>query len=230
MDQRAHDVQEDLKNIDRTRAALDHKLQLLDRRIGDTVQEAKAAALEAVDHASGKISDLLDAVGHGPIRDLISRAAGRPLAIAGGLVALGLLAAWMDRRRRDSGIHPYFPSKAHGVDVMPADRDAQTERGVYPFFPPIESRRFGSGRVSGEARLESRHHRPTFFQTVRDDLNDELRREAGRLRDSVVHAGRSLIRDLTRTAGAMLIERLTHPPAECREDAVDRLAETRRLT
>lgn len=230
MDQRTHDVQEDLKNIDRTRAALDQKLQLLDRHIDDTVREAKAAALEAVEHASGKLSDLLDTVGRGPIPHLISRAASRPLALVGGLVALGLLTAWMDRRRRGSGISPYFPSTAHRADVMPDDRDAQTERGVYPFFPLVESRRVDHRRMSGEAGRESRPHRRTFLQAVRDDLNDELRREGRRLRETVAHAGRSLFRDLARAAGAMLIEHLSHPPAGRREHArVDRLPEPRRL-
>jgi hypothetical protein len=230
MDQRTRDVQEDLKNIDRTRAALDQKLQLLDRHIDDTVREAKAAALEAVDHASGKLSDLLDTVGRGPIPHLFSRAASRPLTLVGGLVALGLLTAWMDRRRRDTGIHPYFPSKARGVEMMPDDRDARTERGVYPFFPPVESRRFDDRGISGEAGHESRQHRRTFFQTVRDDLNEELRCEGERLREAVVHAGRSLFRDLTNAAGAMLIERLAHPPAERRESVrMDRLPEPRRL-
>jgi hypothetical protein len=209
MDQRTRDVQEDLKNIDRTRAALGQKLQLLDRHIDDTVREAKAAA------------------------HLISRAASRPLTLVGGLVALGLLTAWMDRRRRGGGSTPYFLSNARDADVMPGDRDARTERGVYPFFPPIESRRFDHRWMSGEAGHESRQHRRTFLQAVRDDLNDELRRESRRLRETVVHAGRSLFRDLAHAAGAMLIEHLSHPPAGRRESArnvrTDRLPEPRWL-
>lgn len=229
MDQRTHDVQEDLKNIDRTRAALDEKLQLLDRRIDDTVRETRAAAMEVFERAGAKVSHLLDTARHGPIPYLFSRAARRPMALAGGIVALGVLAAWIDRRHRGR-VYPYFPSNTRGADVMPDDGHARTPRGVYPFFPSVEFRRVDHRRTSEPEPGPQRQGR-TILRTVREDLAEEFRREGIRLRETALHAGRSLFRDLARTAGTLLIDQLSRPPdGRSHDDRLDRLSETRRLT
>ena len=52
MDQRAHDVEEDLKNILQTRLALADKIQTLERRVQETVQTSKTVALDALDQAA----------------------------------------------------------------------------------------------------------------------------------------------------------------------------------
>jgi len=224
-----------LTNIHRTRAALDEKLRLLDHRIDDTVREIRAAALEVLERASGKVSELLDAAGRGPIPYLFSRAASRPFALVGGVVALGLLAAWIDRRHRDTGVSPYSPSRTRGAAVMPDDGHAQTARGVYPFFPDAEYRRFDRRRSFGKvvpgSRHTARHTRP-IFQAAWDELSEELRLEGVRMRKAALHAGRSFFRDLVRIAGTLLIEQLRHLPGrrDERRRPSDRLSETRRLT
>lgn len=231
MDQRTRDVQEDLKQIDRTRAALDEKLQLLDRRIDDTVRETKAATLEVFESAGEKVSHLVETMRHGPIPYLVSRATRQPLALVGGVVALGLLATWIDRRRRSNGgIYPYFPSTIRGADVMPDDGHARTRRGVYPFFPSVESRRLNHRRTTGEPGPGSGRQPRSLLRTVGEDLTEELRHEGVRLREAALCASRSLFRDLAQTAGALLIAQLSRPSGRSRDDHVDRLPEMRRLT
>ena len=49
MDQRTHDVEEDLKNILHTRLALSDKIDRLERHVEETVEATKTAALDALD-------------------------------------------------------------------------------------------------------------------------------------------------------------------------------------
>jgi len=209
---------------------LDEKLQLLDDRIDDTVRETRAAASEMFERAGETVSHFVEAARHGPIPYLLSRAARQPLALAGGVVALGVLAVWIDRRNRNDGVYPYFPSNARGADVMPDDGHARTPRGVYPFFPSVESRRFNHPSRTSEQDPGSQRHRHTLLRTVQEDLTEELRREGVRLREAALHASRSLFHDLARAAGAMLIEQLNRPSGRSHDDRLNRLPEMRRLT
>lgn len=235
MDQRARDVQEDLENIDRTRAALDEKLQLLDRHIKETFRETRAATLEVLERAGAKVSHLLDPAKCGSIPYLFSRGTRRPLTVVGGVVALALLARWIDRRHRAGGVYPYFPPKAQGADVMPDDGHPQTPRGVYPFFPDAEYRRFDRRRSSGEvgraSRSPVRRHRP-MFHAAWEELSEEVRLEGAKMRRAALYAGQSFFRDLARIAATLLIEQLRHLPARRPEKPRHPKppSETRRLT
>ncbi|BFU94933.1 MAG: protein of unknown function [Nitrospira sp.] len=180
-----------MKNIQRTRIALDEKIHLLEHQVEHRVRETRDAVLEIIDRT---------------IPSAFSRAAGeRPLVLAGGVVVLALLAGWIDRRHRNGG--------------------------VYPFFPSLEYRRFDRRRRTGEPKPGSPRNRRTILRTVREDVGEELRREGIRLREAALYAGRSLFRDLARTASALLIKHLTRSSAgRHHDDRLDRLSETRRFT
>ena len=133
MDQRAHDVEEDLKNILHTRLALTQKIQLLEKRVEDTVQGTKAAALATLDFARNKAVDFVESATYHMNPSV--QANRRPWIMVGGAIAVGFVAGLIEQRRRASGVYPYYPPKAAGADVMPSQaREAEVPRGVYPFY------------------------------------------------------------------------------------------------
>ena len=60
MDKRTHDVEEDLKHILHIRMSLGHKIDLLEKRVEETVQGTKAVALAALDFARIKAVDFIE--------------------------------------------------------------------------------------------------------------------------------------------------------------------------
>ena len=134
MDQRAHDVEEDLKNILHTRMVLADKIQLLEQRVADIVHGTKAAALGALDLAKSKAVDFIESASHNLNPSL--QAGRRPWIMVGSAVVVGFLAGLLEQRRRTSGVYPYYPPEAAGAPVMPSSERGQAEipSGVYPFY------------------------------------------------------------------------------------------------
>jgi hypothetical protein len=60
MDQRAHDVEEDVKSILQTRLALADKIETLERHVEATVESTKAAALDALDLARNRAAGFIE--------------------------------------------------------------------------------------------------------------------------------------------------------------------------
>ena len=60
MDQRAHDIEEDVKSILQTRLALADKIETLERQVEATVESTKAAALDALDLAREKAAGFIE--------------------------------------------------------------------------------------------------------------------------------------------------------------------------
>jgi hypothetical protein len=220
MDQRAHAVEADLKNILNTRLALAHKLQLLEKQVEDTVRGTKAATRATLDLAKNKTVKLIEAVTYNLNPPVL--AGKRPWIMVGGAVAVGFVASLMEQRRRASGVYPYYPPKAKGAKVMPsAGRGrANVPSGVYPFYSAEEQHpartsewpRGSSNRVEDRRRSTERvsHVWRSWF-SLWDELTDDLTQQRMRLQRAVIHAGRSFIRDLTHIAGQILLDQLNRP-------------------
>jgi len=61
MDQRAR-IEQDLTNIHQTRLAMTSKLEQLERRVQDSVQQAKTSARDVVDHTQDAAQQLIDRI------------------------------------------------------------------------------------------------------------------------------------------------------------------------
>lgn len=211
MDQRAHDVEEDLKNILHTRMVLADKIQLLEERVADIVHGTKAAALGVLDLARNKAVDFIESASHNMNPSL--QAARRPWIMVGSAVAVGFLAGLLEQRRRPSGVYPYYPPEAAGAPVMPSPERGQAEipSGVYPFYsaqggPPSRRR---SVRFERPRRpMEDGRRSIGWIAALWGELADELTQERTRLQRAVLYAGRSFIHDVVRIAGQSLLDQL----------------------
>jgi hypothetical protein len=226
MDQREHDVEEDLKNILRTRLALSEKIQSLEQRVENTVQGTKETAMDTMEAAKHiALQWVTSTTGRLTSIDMLGR---RPPIIVGGIMAMGLFAIWMTQRKQHgrSGVYPYYPPRAAGADVL-----IQEERsGVYPSHTPraegIEalSQEDASRQRSPESystyspqsnsigktkRSETGETRSSSFpQQVSEflhGLKGEIAHEQTRLQQAALHIGRSFVRDMVHIAGQSLV-------------------------
>jgi ElaB/YqjD/DUF883 family membrane-anchored ribosome-binding protein len=222
MDQRAHDVEEDVKSILQTRLALADKIATLERQVEVTVESTKAAALDVLDMARNKAAGFIERTTHHLNPSL--QAGRRPWVMVGTAIAVGFFAGFIEHKRRRSGVYRYYPPDAEGADVMPEDERSREPRGVYPFYGREQARprpgRPQSGDPVGRRRSEaetSNMWKP--FQALWDDLTGEVVQERDRLQNAVLHAGRSFIQDVVRIAGESLLDQLSRsggPGAACR--------------
>jgi hypothetical protein len=210
MDQRAHDVEEDLKDILRTRLALGDKIQSLERRVEETVYGTKAAALEALDLARNKAADFIESTTY-QLNPSV-QAVRRPWLMVGSAIAVGVFAGLMEQRRR-TGVYRYYPARADAADVMPENGEADVPRGVYPFYGreqlPSEARA-NRPRIEADSRSSTRMSdvmRP--LRTAWDELIGELAHERHRLQETALYAGRCFIQDIVRIAGQSILDQLS---------------------
>jgi hypothetical protein len=221
MDKRTYDVEEDLKHILYTRVSLGHKIDLLEKRVEETVQGTKAVALAAVDFARSNAVDFIESAAH-HIKPTV-QAARSPWMMVGGAVAVGVIAGLIEQRRRRAGVYPYYPPQAEGADVMPSPEHEQTDvsRGVYPFYSGQEQlpapRSFGPSARPRRRTQPSPRSRGWTADVWRplcslwEELAGELTQERLRLQGAVLIAGRSFVRDIVRIAGQALLDQLQRP-------------------
>jgi ElaB/YqjD/DUF883 family membrane-anchored ribosome-binding protein len=212
MDQRAHDVEEDVKNILQTRLALADKIETLERQVEATVESTRAAAWDALDLAKNKAAGFLERTTHHLNPSV--QAGRRPWIMVGTAVAIGLFAGLIEQRRRGSGVYRYYPPDADAADVMPEDGRAREPRGVYPFYGREQARSGGERRARVDY-LEQRSRgteTSDMWKPVRelwDDLTAEVVQERNRLQDAALHVGRSFLQDVVRVAGQSLLDQLS---------------------
>ena len=212
MDQRAHDVEEDLKNILQTRLALADKIQTLERHVEATVESTKAAALDALDLARNKAAGFIESTTQ-HLNPTV-QAGRRPWIMVGSAIAVGFFAGLIEQRRRGSGVYRYYPPQADGADVMPEDGRSHEPSGVYPFYGREKSRRYGTRRRFTAEPEDPRPQSAIFdawkpLRGLWDELTTEVAQERDRLQNSVLHAGRSFIQDVVRIAGQSLLDQLS---------------------
>jgi ElaB/YqjD/DUF883 family membrane-anchored ribosome-binding protein len=211
MDQRAHDVEEDVKHILQTRLALEDKIETLERRVEATVESTKMAALDALDLARNKAAGFIESTTQ-QLNPSV-QAGRRPWIMIGSAVALGLFAGLIEQRRR-SGVYPYYPASAGGADVMPEDGRSKEPSGVYPFYGretprPNVSRRRRDDQTEEDSSQTARAEFLQPLQSLWDELRTEVVQERDRLQNAVLQTGRAFIHDVVRIAGQSLLDQLT---------------------
>jgi ElaB/YqjD/DUF883 family membrane-anchored ribosome-binding protein len=212
MDQRAHDVEKDLRNILQTRLALADKIDELGRQVEATVESTKMAALDALDLARDKAAGFIESTTHHLNPSV--QAGRRPWIMVGSAIAVGFFAGLIQQQRRASGVYRYYPQAADGADVMPEDGQSHEPRGVYPYYgreeaPPRATRFRFDDRLERET---ARAVVPEILKPVQalwNDLKAEVLHERDRLQNTVLHTGRSFIQDLVRIAGQSLLDQLS---------------------
>lgn len=213
MDQRAHDVEEDLKNILHTRLSLADKIDTLERQVEATVESTKLAALDALDLARNKAAGFIESTTHHLNPSV--QAGRRPWIMVGSAIAVGFLAGLLEQRRRRRGVYHYYPPDAEAADVMPEDGRSHEERGVYPFYGRETPRTSGARRWSEDELHELRRSQTALsevwkpFKGLWDDVTREVAQERDRLQYAVLQAGHSFIQDVVRIAGQSLIDQLS---------------------
>jgi len=210
MDQRAHAVEEDLKNILQTRLALADKIQTLERRVQETVQTSKTVALDALDQAKTTAADWIESTTQQLNPSL--QAGRRPWVMVGTAIAIGLVAGLAEQHRRGARVYPYYPPRASGADVMPERGQPDLPSGVYPFYGREAPRRAEGGHSREGAR--SNPPMAELWRPLHDmwnELTQELAQERSRLQNTALHAGRLFLQDLVRIAGQSLLDQLSRP-------------------
>ena len=211
MDQRAHDVEEDVKSILQTRLALADKIETLERQVEATVESTKAAALDALDLARDKAAGFIERTTQHLNPSVQARR--RPWIMVGSAIALGFFAGLVEHRRRRSGVYRYYPADAEGADVMPEDGQSHEPSGVYPFYgreearPYAGRRRFDDSSERRRSAAMSEMWKP--LQALWGDLTAEVAQERDRLQEAVLHAGHAFIQDVVRMAGQSLLDQLS---------------------
>ncbi len=211
MDQRTSDVEADLKNILETRLALADKLQLLERRVEESVLGAKSAALDIITHAKNTAVDFVEST-TAQFNPAV-QASRRPWLLVGGAIAVGLLAGWLDQRRKASGRYAYAPPEAYPAEVMPPEGGSRPRHGVYPFYPSGEQEH-GEPEPSGQRRRVKDIAAETLHQlsSVWGDVAGELNKEKERVQGAVIEMGRTFLHELGHIAVQSVIDSLSRRP------------------
>ncbi|HEX6948597.1 MAG TPA: hypothetical protein VF127_03270 [Nitrospira sp.] len=211
MDQRAHDVEEDVRNILQTRLALADKIQKLERHVEATVESTKMAALDALDLAKNRAAGFIESATTKLNPNV--QAGRRPWIMVGSAIAVGFFAGMIEQRRR-SGVYRYYPPAAHGADVMPEDGTSHEPSGVYPFYGHEEPRPHGRRRWLATESPQPKVALAEVWkplQSLWEELATEFNQERDRLRNTALYVGRSFIQDLVRIAGESLLDQLNRP-------------------
>jgi hypothetical protein len=215
MDQRTSDVEEDVKDILRTRMALAEKLELLEQRVEEKVQGTRSAAIDVINHAKNTVVKFMESTS-----DTLNpsmQAGRRPWLLVGGAIAIGFLAGWMDTRRRNSGVYPYYPARAKGADVMPPEGDdGEHRRGVYAYYPgQAESDQAGAADRRAEGPRRGSPPGTDAMRQVRSlwsDFTDQFAKERLRLEEAALQTGRSFLQDLAHIVAQSLIDAIARRP------------------
>jgi ElaB/YqjD/DUF883 family membrane-anchored ribosome-binding protein len=211
MDQRAHDVEEDVKSILQTRLALADKIEMLERQVEATVESTKAAALDALDLARDRAAGFIERTTQHLNPSVQARR--RPWIMVGSAIALGFFVGLVEHRRRRSGVYRYYPADAEGADVMPEDGQSHEPSGVYPFYGREEARPYAGRRRFGDSSERRRSAAISeMWKPLRGlwgDLTAQVAQERDRLQQAVLHAGQAFIQDVVRMAGQSLLDQLS---------------------
>ncbi len=202
MDQRTSDVEADLKQILQTRVALADKIQLLERRVEETVYTTKTAALDVISQARNTAVAWVESTA-----DQLhpaTQAARRPWVLVGGAVAIGIIAGWLDQRRKSAAVYDYAPGEADAAEVMPPDGRDRSPEGVYPFYGRSRPR---AKRVTGRPRRQS-ESLSMQVRSLWEDFAGEFMQERERLHGAVLETGRTFLQAIAHSAVQSLVDSL----------------------
>ncbi|MCC2642375.1 MAG: hypothetical protein K0S45_2788 [Nitrospira sp.] len=192
MDQRTSAIDEDLKNIVHTRVAIAEKLDLLEKRIKVTAEEAIMPFSHMLDKTTARVNHMVDKTKS--TLDPVQKVDEHPWLMLGAAVCAGYAIGLFESRARAprNGVYPYYPSGAHASNVMPGSgRPAEPSdktKGVYDYYPtgyPAESQ--------SQARRASQQ-----WTNFWDSMSPEFKGEAEQAKQALLQAGRTLMSEVAR--------------------------------
>lgn len=196
MDQTNDRIEQDVKDILRTRMAISDKLEMLEHRVEEKMERSKTAVQELVDHTAKVVEGMMDKTKQ--TLDPVNQFRERPWVMLGGAILLGYVAGVVETKMRAGGVYPYYTPDAEGADVMPPggpERAGQPEEGVYPYY--------GAGRGKpGEGASRPLPPHMSFLQDVAEGLMEEV----DHVKAGLIEAGRAFLRE----ASSQIIPALLH--------------------
>jgi hypothetical protein len=198
MDQRANIIEQDIKDIVETRLEISRKIQLLDDKARYELENMKAKLSDLTADVTGAGKEFIDQSTRtlNPLHQMNVR----PWAALAGVVLFGFAVGMVEKKFRRAKVYPYFPPKAHGAPVMPAEGEQEseeTEPGVYPYFP--------------EGHPGATNERSSFPSDWWSDVKGTARTEIRRSKDAIGYALREFARDMTKEIVPTILKSMTTP-------------------
>jgi hypothetical protein len=187
MDQTDDRIEQDIRDILKTRVAISDKLEMLEQRVEEKMERSRMAVRDLVDHTAEVVDGMMDKTKR--TLDPLHQFNQRPWLMLGGAIMLGYVAGLIEAKMRSTGVYPYYTPDAEGASVMPAgsrEERPTPEKGVYPYYPTGEGRKGGSG-----ARAISPH------MSILQDVSDGLMEEFDHIKAGVIEGGRVFLREVS---------------------------------
>ncbi len=177
MDQGTAQIAEDLKDLVQTRAAIADKLGLIERRLTQSVEEAKTKAEQVVLDTQASIRSAVHTIKR--VTNPSRIASTHPWLMVAGAMLVGY-AAGQVQHRGNPGVMPYYPPGSQGAPVMPPPgRKSDSRPGVYPSYPETDSR----------SRTP-----PISRASLLGDLGQVLTQGLGQAREELIQTAQSVFR------------------------------------
>jgi ElaB/YqjD/DUF883 family membrane-anchored ribosome-binding protein len=159
MDQRRSDIGQDVKDILQTRNAISQKIEMLEHRFQETVEETKTSVEDMVDRVKDAADDFM--VRTKQTFDPTYHVDQRPWAMVGSAILVGYIIGTMGSRAR----HPSYLYPAGASAPMPRDVGST----------PVQSSRYPTslwGDVGKEIAHEIEHAKQALIQAGRSFVQD----------------------------------------------------------
>ena len=150
-------IAEDLSEISQTRASMTHKLAMLEERVQDTVEEAKATVMDVMDQVKETAEDL--AVRTKRTFDPVYQTGQHPWVMLGGAIVAGFLLARLASTSGGQSFVRTLPSTRLGAKVSEIQRGVVDD--VHRLLPAFGQNAPDNITARGEAALrrEAGFHR-----------------------------------------------------------------------
>jgi ElaB/YqjD/DUF883 family membrane-anchored ribosome-binding protein len=159
MDQRRSDIGQDVKDIVQTRNAISQKIEMLEHRFHETVEETKTSVEDMVDRVKDAADDIVGRTKQ--TFDPTYHVDQRPWTMVGGAILVGYIIGTMRSRSR----HPSYMYPAAASQPMPRDvgsRSGQLSRYQTSLW----------GDVGKEISNEIEHAKHALIQAGRSFVQD----------------------------------------------------------
>jgi hypothetical protein len=187
MDQTDDRIEQDIRNILKTRVAISDKLEMLEQRVEEKMERSRMAVRDLVDHTAEVVDGMMDKTKR--TLDPLHQFNQRPWLMLGAAIMLGYVAGLVEAKMRSTAVYPSYTPDTEGASVMPPgskeERGTPAE-GVYPYYPTGEGRRTSPG-----ARAMAPH------MSILQDVSDGLMEEFDHIRAGVIEAGRVFLREVS---------------------------------
>ena len=105
MDHTDDRIEQDIKDILKTRVAISDKLEMLEQRVEEKMERSRVAVKDLVDHTAEVVEGMMDKTKR--TLDPLHQFNQRPWLMLGGAIMLGYIAGLVETKMRSTGVYPY---------------------------------------------------------------------------------------------------------------------------